>query len=72
MACPICRANCRCRKAGPGGLCCGCHRHKNQKGFTRLQLDTWRTQHALAPVSEKTWQKSYAPHVAQLLAMMEE
>jgi len=28
MSCPICGANCKCRKRGPGGLCCDCHRHK--------------------------------------------
>jgi hypothetical protein len=28
MSCPICGANCRCRKRGPGGICCGCHKHK--------------------------------------------
>jgi hypothetical protein len=28
MACPICGANCRCSKRGPGGICCSCHRHK--------------------------------------------
>jgi hypothetical protein len=28
MACPICGAKCKCRKAGPGGLCCSCHKHK--------------------------------------------
>jgi hypothetical protein len=31
MSCPICGANCRCRKRGPNGLCCGCHRHKARK-----------------------------------------
>lgn len=28
MPCPICGANCRCRKRGPDGMCCSCHRHK--------------------------------------------
>ena len=28
MSCPICGANCKCRKRGPGGICCSCHRHK--------------------------------------------
>ena len=28
MACPICGAKCRCKRRGPGGLCCSCHRHK--------------------------------------------
>lgn len=28
MACPICGANCKCRKRGVGGVCCSCHRHK--------------------------------------------
>ncbi len=31
MSCPICGANCRCRKAGPGGICCSCHKHKVRK-----------------------------------------
>jgi hypothetical protein len=28
MSCPICGANCRCSKRGPGGICCSCHKHK--------------------------------------------
>jgi hypothetical protein len=28
MSCPICGANCRCQKRGPGGICCSCHKHK--------------------------------------------
>jgi hypothetical protein len=28
MSCPICGANCRCKKRGASGLCCGCHKHK--------------------------------------------
>lgn len=28
MACPICGANCRCRKRGEDGRCCSCHKHK--------------------------------------------
>jgi hypothetical protein len=28
MSCPVCGANCKCRKAGPGGICCSCHKHK--------------------------------------------
>ncbi len=24
MSCPTCSANCRCRNAGPSGLCCTC------------------------------------------------
>lgn len=28
MSCPICGANCRCKKRGPDGQCCSCHRHK--------------------------------------------
>jgi len=31
MSCPVCGANCRCRKAGPGGFCCSCHKHKARK-----------------------------------------
>lgn len=37
MSCPICGANCRCRKRGPGGICCSCHRHK-----ARRVLDTFK------------------------------
>lgn len=32
MACPICGANCKCKKRGPSGLCCDCHRHKPNAG----------------------------------------
>jgi len=28
VSCPICGANCKCRKRGAGGICCSCHRHK--------------------------------------------
>ena len=28
MSCPICGANCQCKRRGPNGLCCSCHRHK--------------------------------------------
>lgn len=35
MSCPICGANCRCRKRGPDGMCCSCHKHK----VKRLALD---------------------------------
>ena len=28
MSCPICGANCKCKKRGPDGMCCSCHRHK--------------------------------------------
>ncbi len=31
MSCPICGANCRCKKAGSGGICCSCHKHKARK-----------------------------------------
>jgi len=62
MACPICGANCRCKNAGPGGVCCGCHRHKSQKGFSRAQLDRWRIQHELLPIEDRQWQRSYAKH----------
>lgn len=71
MACPICGANCVCKHRGQGGLCCGCHRHRSQKGFTRVQLDTWRAQHQLPPVSDVDWTKRYARHVAQPAAQPE-
>ena len=60
MACPICGANCVCKKRGQGGICCGCHKHKSQKGMSRAQLDDWRIEHHLDPVSDKQWQRSYA------------
>ena len=34
MSCPICGANCRCRKRGEGGICCSCHRHKASSKMT--------------------------------------
>lgn len=59
MACPICGANCRCKKRGPGGLCCGCHRHKAQKGMTRDQVDQWRAKHELEPIDDAQWEKHF-------------
>ena len=59
MACPICGAKCRCKKAGPGGICCGCHRHKSQKTFTRVQVNEWRESHSLQPIGDKQWKKQY-------------
>jgi len=38
MACPICGANCRCRKKGPQGLCCSCHRHKPRGILESVQI----------------------------------
>lgn len=48
MACPICGANCKCRKRGPMGLCCSCHRHKVNGAFLEkgsTELRDWRVQH---------------------------
>jgi hypothetical protein len=45
--CPICGANCKCRKRGPGGLCCSCHRHKPRailEGFSILRGDRFESQ----------------------------
>jgi hypothetical protein len=39
MSCPICGANCRCKKAGPGGICCSCHRHKARKVLESIPLE---------------------------------
>ena len=33
MACVICGARCKCKKA-PRGLCCDCHRHKVRRIWT--------------------------------------
>lgn len=65
MACPICGANCQCKRRGDGGMCCGCHRHKTQKGMTRVQLNDWRQSHGLTPVSDAQWKKSYARFAEQ-------
>ena len=48
MACPICGAKCVCKKQGPGGLCCSCHRHtvrgkRLAKGSP--ELHEWRKSH---------------------------
>jgi hypothetical protein len=59
MACPVCGAQCRCRKAGEGGLCCGCHRHSVQKGMTRTAVDTWRAAHRLAPIPDDQWRRQF-------------
>lgn len=39
MACPICGADCRCRNAGPGGICCTCHTHKVRSILATLPLE---------------------------------
>ena len=57
MACPVCGANCRCKRRGPGGLCCGCHQHKATKGLSRVELDAWRAAHRLKPVTAQQWRK---------------
>ena len=63
MACPICGATCICKRRGPNGVCCGCHKHKATRGFTRQDLDKWRAEHQLPPVSDKVWTRSYAKDV---------
>ncbi len=45
MACPVCGANCKCRKRGSGGECCGCHKHKATRYMTTEQLLEWRARH---------------------------
>lgn len=48
MACPICGANCRCKNAGPGGLCCSCHRHKVNGAYIArgsYEEKRWREEH---------------------------
>lgn len=37
--CPICGANCRCKNAGPDGLCCSCHRHKARSIYSQTTSD---------------------------------
>lgn len=59
MACPICGANCRCKKRGPSGICCGCHRHKAQRRFSRAQVNDWRAAHSLEPISDKQWVRQF-------------
>lgn len=60
MACPICGARCKCKNRGPGGLCCGCHKHKAQRGFRRERLNEWRSDHKLEPITDRQWSKQYA------------
>ena len=60
MACPICGARCVCKNAGPGGLCCGCHKHKAQRGLRRDRVNEWRSQHQLPPITDRQWSKQYA------------
>jgi len=57
MGCPICGATCRCRNRGPNGMCCGCHSHKSQRGFTRARLNAWRSDHQLGPVPDAQWER---------------
>jgi hypothetical protein len=38
-------------------MCCGCHTHKAQRGFTRAALDAWRENHALLPATDAEWAK---------------
>lgn len=71
MSCPICGANCRCRKRGPGGICCGCHRHKVRgqrlaKGSPELM--EWRKLHgyAIPPEEPKPKQEEAAAAARQL------
>jgi len=55
MSCPICGANCRCRKAGEGGLCCPCHRHKaraRRMGLSVEQLSDLHKQPARSETPE--------------------
>jgi hypothetical protein len=40
MACQICGARCMCKKRGPSGLCCGCHRHK-PRPIREAYRDVW-------------------------------
>jgi len=67
MACPICGANCKCKNRGPGGLCCGCHRHKGQRGYSRRAIDRWRVDHRLPPISDEQFTRQYEkPSLASL------
>jgi len=81
MACPICGANCKCRKRGPGGLCCSCHKHKARPiraSFTIVPdlpddlrdkiLQSWERHRArLASTAEKS-QAAARPLRASILA----
>jgi len=60
MGCPICGANCRCKKRGASGLCCGCHRHKP----SAAKLEAWSR--VSQTVSAEMWQ-SYEKHKEWLL-----
>ena len=67
MACPICGANCRCRKRGPEGICCDCHRHKVRgqrlaKGSP--ELTRWRELHGYAIPPEPPETKQAEPAAA--------
>jgi hypothetical protein len=61
MSCPICGANCQCRKRGPGGLCCSCHRHKPSV----VAVDAWSRRGG--EVTTEEWQ-SYEKHKQDILA----
>lgn len=42
MSCPICGAKCVCRKRGPDGRCCSCHKHKartSQQAIAHARAD---------------------------------
>lgn len=59
MACPVCGAKCRCKHRGPGGRCCGCHRHRSQWGLARTAVDRWRAAHRHDPISDDQWQRQF-------------
>jgi hypothetical protein len=40
-------------------MCCGCHRHKAQKGLTRAGVDAWRARHALEPIDDAQWRRQF-------------
>jgi hypothetical protein len=56
MSCPICGANCQCKRRGPDGLCCSCHRHKPRR--------LWVNRSSLNPAG----QKSYDEHLRRFEA----
>lgn len=37
MPCPICGANCQCKRVGEGGMCCSCHRHRPRRSLGSLR-----------------------------------
>jgi hypothetical protein len=51
MSCPICGAKCQCKRRGPDGTCCSCHKHKARR--LRVSRDS------LSPAG----QKSYDDHI---------